>query len=164
MHVAESHLSILFIADNFRSVAAPILGEGSGRCWKAMGTTINSVEIWDCDDSQDSQMWVRPSAGSMQLSPLSAPTMCLDLKDNATNNNNDVVLAPCDAGSSSQKWFLDELDRLENSKGLTQCVAVNNGATGNGNKLVLFTCLDGSNFKWYTAACKCYTEGSYEAA
>ena len=144
------------LADNFRAVAAPIQGKGSGRCWKAMGNTTNSaVEIWDCDDSQNSQMWVRPSPGSMQLSPVSAPTMCLDLKDNSTGDNNDVVLAPCNADSFSQKWFLDESDRLESLKGIGKCIAVNGGASENGNKLVLFTCLAGGNFYWYPAACKC---------
>ena len=121
-----------------------------------MGTTLNSaVKIWDCDDSQDSQLWVRPSAGSMQLSPVSAPNMCLDLKNNATNNNNDIVLAPCGAASSSQKWFLDELDRLENLEGIGQCLAVDGGGDQNGFKLVLYTCLEGGNFYWYPASCKC---------
>ena len=66
---------------------------------KAMGNTTNSpVENWDCDDSQDSQMWVRPSAGSMQLSPLSAPTMCLDLKDGVPDDFSEVFLAPLRCG------------------------------------------------------------------
>ena len=123
-----------------------------------MGTTAGSaVQIWDCDGSDDSQKWFRPIADSMQLSPVSAPSLCLDTNNGATNDNNDVVLAVCNGASASQKWFLDEQNRLSILLNPSKCIAVFEASMAEGAKLVVFDCqiTAPDHFKWYPAACKC---------
>ena len=159
--MCNTYLPCLIIAENFRLAnASNIQNRFSGRCLRAMGTDPNSiVELHNCSDADD-QMWYRPSAGSLELSPLNAPDLCLDVRFGIPDDNTGIQIFPCNGGDA-QKWTYDSAGTLRPAEmAPTKCLTFGAGDPSSGVQAIIFECnTTESQFLWYPSTCKSHYGG-----
>ncbi|MYS21058.1 alpha-L-arabinofuranosidase [Streptomyces sp. SID4948] len=127
------------------AVAAPLVGQASGRCLDVKGdvdTAGTALQIWDCN-GQANQAFDFTSAGEIRTM---GGTRCVDVANNQTSVGAAVIIWTCN-GQSNQMWRQNSDGSITGvQSGL--CLDVNGAGTADGTAVILWTCNGQGNQRW----------------
>jgi O-glycosyl hydrolase len=124
--------------------AAPLIGQGSGRCLDVPGAaTANGtlVAIYDCNGGAN-QQWAATAAGELRV----YGDKCLDAYAQGRTPGTPVDIYDCNGGAN-QQWTLNA-DGTVTGRQSGLCLDVSGAATANGTAAVLWTCTGAANQRW----------------
>jgi hypothetical protein len=124
--------------------AAPLIGEGSGRCVDVPGaTTANGtvVALYTCNGGAN-QQWTATAAGELRV----YGTKCLEAYNQGRTAGTAVDIYDCNGGAN-QQWTLNA-DGTITGRQSGLCLDVTGAATANGTPIELWTCNGAANQRW----------------
>ncbi|MCG7523150.1 RICIN domain-containing protein [Streptomyces sp. OfavH-34-F] len=117
-------------------------GDHSGRCLDVPdGAAGVRVQIWDCNGNAN-QTITQTGAGELRVAG-----KCLAAAGDGTAAGTELILWPCDGGSSQKWWFRLNGSVINRSNGLA--IDVTNWGTGNGAPVQLWTPLGNATQTWH---------------